>query len=632
MKTIMKIPGKWHFVIAAVILTTAMLLSSCLLDADTPSPSPSPSPDATSITATPNSTPTRPLPSPTPTLQPTKTPSPTATPTLPLPTRTPKPTRTPRPTTQPTATLTPVLFPTLDVEQMETFIADRLADNGGCELPCWWGITPGETSWETALQHFAAHGIQVFEDGALGLHYQSGRYQGRPTYTDLMEVNLDQADGIIRRIEVRNNGYYPALQAQFTTLWQRYALQPVLVRHGPPTRVFFDMTIGAPCIGSGIFPTYDMWVIYDDQGIAIRYSGLLLYDHDTWAVCPVFGQWRSIAISLWSVKDGIAPPDFAAGVYDPAGDFSVYGFLPELTTMSAQTFYETFRQPVPQACIEIPRTPYEGEERVSPDTPGLSPAEESALLVDRLLNAPCELPCWWGITPGVTAWEDVQRMFLSYGKSVSREWESADWGTQHKVGILGRQGTYPFDYVVEHVFYEKDGIVTLIGVHGHTPGWPADEWPAPRYFAQDWNRYALSQILARYGKPTQVLLHYWSEGDAPYSLGLVYEDQGILIEYMGLAHGEYTEGNYYPDYVIMDIGAAHFTDINIWLRSSASQNSMEDVFRAVGGGYLGLLSFVSTPTLEEATGMSVDAFYEVFLSPEAELHLRAAGKSGDYYP
>ncbi len=528
--------------------------------------------------------------------------------------------------------MTPVLLPTLEVAPMEAYIADRLADNGGCELPCWWGVNPGETSWETAVQHFSEQGIQVLGDGSLGLRYPSGEYRGHPTYTDLMDVQLYQDEGIVRSIEIQNDTYYAPLQEQFTSLWQRYALQPMLARHGVPTRVYFDLSIGAPCVGSGNFPTYTMWVIYDDQGIAIRYSGFLLYDHDSWSVCPVFGQSGGIRISLWSVKDEVGPPDFATEVYDPSGEFSVYGFLSELTTMSTQTFYETFRQIEPQACVEIPRTPYEGNEIVSPDTPGLSPSEESALLVDMLVNNRCELPCWWGITPGVTAWEDVQQLFLSYGKSVSREWESDVWGTRHRVELMGRQGTYPFDYVVEHVFYEQAGVVTLIGVHGHTLGWPADEWPVPQYFAQDWERYSLSQILTRYGKPTQVLLHYWSEGDAPYSLGLVYEDHGMLIEYMGLAHGEYTEGNYYPDYEILDIGTGYFTDVNIWLRSPTSGSSMEDVFRDFGGGYLGLLSFVSTPTLDEATEMSVDAFYEVFQNPEADVSLRVLGELGDHYP
>lgn len=550
----------------------------------------------------------------------------------PLSTRTPVPTMTPSPTPAPTATRTPVLHPTLEAEQMEAFITEMLADNGGCELPCWWGVTPGETSWETVRQYFSEQGIQVLEDGTLALRYQSGQYQGQWTYTDLIEVNIHQDEDIVQRIEVQNSQYQSPLQERFTSLWQRYALQPLLSRHGVPTRVYLNLTTGAPCVGSGNFPSYDMWVVYDDQGIAILYSGLLLYDHDSWWVCPVFGQSRRIHISLWSAADEVAPPDFATGVYDPSGEFSVYGFLSELTEMDTQTFYDIFSQVEPQTCVEIPRTSYYGEETVLPDSPGLSPDEESALLVDMLLNSRCALPCWWGVTPGLTSWADAQQMFLSYGKSVSREWEDEYWGTRHRVSLMGRQGTYPFDYIVEHLFYEQAGVVTLIGIYGHTLGWPADEWPQPRYFTQDWRQYFPDQIMTRYGKPTQILLHYWAEDSAPYSIGVVYQDQGILIEYMGISYGEYTEGNYYPDNVIIDVGTRHFTDINIWLRSTMSEANMADVFRRFGGGYLGLLHFGSTPTLEEATGMSLDEFYQVFQNPEADMRLRAHAELGDQYP
>lgn len=43
-----------------------------------------------------------------------------------------------------------------------------------------------------------------------------------------------------------------------------------------------------------------------------------------------------------------------------------------------------------------------------------------------------------------------------------------------RVGLFGRHESYPFDYVVGHVIYEQEGIVSLIGVQGHVPGWPAD--------------------------------------------------------------------------------------------------------------------------------------------------------------
>ena len=40
--------------------------------------------------------------------------------------------------------------PTLSSEQQMTQVSDLLTNNGGCKLPCWWGIMPGETSWANA--------------------------------------------------------------------------------------------------------------------------------------------------------------------------------------------------------------------------------------------------------------------------------------------------------------------------------------------------------------------------------------------------------------------------------------------------------------------------------------------------
>ncbi|MCP4538783.1 MAG: hypothetical protein GY832_16745 [Chloroflexi bacterium] len=26
-----------------------------------------------------------------------------------------------------------------------------LETNGGCDLPCWWGVTPGQSEWQTVM-------------------------------------------------------------------------------------------------------------------------------------------------------------------------------------------------------------------------------------------------------------------------------------------------------------------------------------------------------------------------------------------------------------------------------------------------------------------------------------------------
>ena len=113
----------------------------------------------------------------------------------------------------------------------------QMRDNGGCELPCWWSITPGETSWKDAVQFFADRGVRVWEEsGTLDLKYPIGQGWENWMYVD-MAVDYHQEE--IVQIAVRNNHYSP-LQDNFTAVWQHYALQPILSRHGVPSQVYLQ--------------------------------------------------------------------------------------------------------------------------------------------------------------------------------------------------------------------------------------------------------------------------------------------------------------------------------------------------------------------------------------------------------
>jgi hypothetical protein len=623
-----------------LLAVLALLLIGCLSPAGQTKTislpaSPTPSPTESTPTAEPSATPPPTLtPSPTATIKPSSTPRPTLTR---------RPTHTPKP--PPTPTRTPLPFPTLEPEGMHAFIAEMMADGGECELPCWWNVTPGETRWSDAARFFTGRGIRVWEQsGRLGLEYTSGgRPGGREYVNEMMWVGFHQEDGIVQSIDVRNEYTYAPLQEDFTALWQRYALQPLLSRHGVPSSVYLNFTVGAPCAGIGNFPDYGMWVAYEDDGFAVRYSGLLLYDHEKWLLCPVLGQVKNIRVRAQSSAVHSDLVDLSTEVYDTSGEFSVYGPLSDMAGMSTSAFYDVFSQPHPRACIEVPKTnTWYKELAVPSDAQRLVPEAEDGLVADLLAdNGGCELPCWWGITPGVTPWAEAQQMFLSYGKSVSTYEATPDWGIAHKVGLFGRHERYPFDYLVEHTLYERDGIVSMIGIHGHTPGWPADEWSVSERFIPDWQRHSLDQVLARFGQPSQVLLHYWAESaPPPFSVAVLYEDRGILIEYMGLNQWEEVEGEQALDPILICPQRSHVTDINLWLRSPEQQADMTladvpgftDVFSQFGGGYLGLLGFRSTPTLEEATGMSVDEFARIFADPGTDACLRASPAVGDWYP
>jgi len=125
---------RWCLLIVGLILLVSLVGCSA-------SVTPTPSPSATPLSATFEALPSPPDTS----LQDTSTPSPQPE----IPTQTPLPPR-------PSKALTPTSVPTLADSEEQELVLNLLQDNGGCQLPCWWGFTPGETTWHTAQEFFAS--------------------------------------------------------------------------------------------------------------------------------------------------------------------------------------------------------------------------------------------------------------------------------------------------------------------------------------------------------------------------------------------------------------------------------------------------------------------------------------------
>lgn len=110
----------------------------------------------------------------------------------PCPTRTPTPTRTPPP-------------PTLTSDERHAYVEEMLATNGGCELPCWWGVTPGQSDWQSVIDYFVAHGgFQFIILSAEGLY----DYSILHTFTE--------RNGVIQSIEINGNSQW-GIPSQFFT-------------------------------------------------------------------------------------------------------------------------------------------------------------------------------------------------------------------------------------------------------------------------------------------------------------------------------------------------------------------------------------------------------------------------------
>jgi len=230
-------------------------------------------------------------------------------------------------------------------------------------------------------------------------------------------------------------------------------------------------------------------------------------------------------------------------------------------------------------------------------------ADEKYAFVSEMLrnNGGCRLPCWWGFTPGETAWETTKTFFTSRGVTI---WDNG--GTRDHTVVFNIPGHYESyqSYIGEGTL-DRIGIVAgpLVGADGHYA------YGDPQ-FAEDWKTYMLPQILGAYGPPQQVFLETYSSGPdrLPFRLLLFYPDQGLLAKYEG-STGENGQGEWVEAGQAIRIRPRR-SDIALWLWSPEREMTLAD---------LGLSSQVDLDrlrSLEEATGMSIEQFYQTFVQPD----------------
>lgn len=262
---------------------------------------------------------------------------------------TPKPTQhlatpTPRPsdtsTPKSTATslppsLTPL--PVLPSEQANSLVWELLVNNAGCELPCYWGITPGETAWQNANQFFASFTDRIDQGPTKtyeknGANYSETGYEVKktiPDYSDPVSSSYMVKNGIVEKIYV-----FPIA----TEL--RYQLHQVLLKFGIPDEVLAYLLEDTPSGKSW----FQFFLFYKDRGITAVYEGQAHHDGNVLQVCP-----EAIGPKL------ILIPPRSKDVYGMERDAYDAPFripsLNDLPGKSIESFYETMK--VSGACLRF---------------------------------------------------------------------------------------------------------------------------------------------------------------------------------------------------------------------------------------------------------------------------------------
>jgi len=208
-------------------------------------------------------------------------------------------------------------------------------------------------------------------------------------------------------------------------------------------------------------------------------------------------------------------------------------------------------------------------------------------------NAGCELPCFWGIEPGVTTAQEAEELFEKRGVA---------WRDNTVVlGYPRGDGSFYFPDVYVS-FSVKNDLVESMWVQGER-----DEHDLTFRFTENWDQYSVAKMFARFGSPTDIVLYppFFTESSVPndYQLSVAYPSSGIVVNYRIAAE---TLGN---ERSRVCFGIDHVKDIFLHLNAPgylneqpASEPGMEE----------------EVDTWQEATGMSVEEFYELMLDSDSE--------------
>ena len=187
---------------------------------------------------------------------------------FPTPTLIPSPTSRPS-TSTPTVTSVPTAIPsraltfppTLPPDQAQQMVSRMVSSNGGCRLPCWWGITPGKSTWvETVnvLSPFVSN-IETYQLG--GGVDSNGNIQ--PNFMAIMNYFNKNASKSLQ-LSVTND-IVDSISAYDDT--SSYKLSALVKLLGDPPVIYVNTVNTSP---SGTVP-FVLVIYYPDKGIIATY-------------------------------------------------------------------------------------------------------------------------------------------------------------------------------------------------------------------------------------------------------------------------------------------------------------------------------------------------------------------------
>jgi len=189
-------------------------------------------------------------------------------------------------------------------------------------------------------------------------------------------------------------------------------------------------------------------------------------------------------------------------------------WTPTITLTPTETQTPT---PLPTSLPTYTSTPFFSY--VTPIEPTLIDSDAKQILNNMLAqNGSCKLPCWWGMQPGLTNWEDARNSLNSFVGRIE-ELEYTDFSENNAI----------HNHIISVIYYQRgksSESFEIRSIDGIIESVAADQDSA--------FNYSLSNILSDYGSPHEVYINttYASPtGEVPFNLVVDYSEMGFMAFY-----------------------------------------------------------------------------------------------------
>jgi hypothetical protein len=255
-------------------------------------------------------------------------------------------------TTPPRSTAIQIPLATLPSEEARRLFFDLLKNNGGCRLPCWWNIIPGQTQIDA---------VRIFADkfGSLTVVNEIESNAGRFLTSSLdgnRRVDVDVSygpleSGKVEWLDISNASYlkmddsYQDMPRDSAYYYQAYTIAELLSTHGQPDFILLG--------GDADRRVFSLSIVYLEQGIWVEYTGDLISSKDG-SRFQVYPMQASIHLWLWPPGKYSSTEELRSSSVPILVWGEHHQSIEKMTTLTQDEFYEKFKEATRDSYFETP--------------------------------------------------------------------------------------------------------------------------------------------------------------------------------------------------------------------------------------------------------------------------------------